>query len=221
MSSTTLTLNDALIAYLAENGVREHPVLARCRQETAQLGGISVMQIAPEQGAFMAMLTRLTGARRAIEIGVFTGYSSLSVALAMPDDGRIIACDVSEEWTARAKGYWKEAGQDHKIVLRLGPAVETLDALIAQGEAGRFDMGFIDADKMNYDGYYERVLTLLRPGGLVLLDNVLWSGRVADSADKSQETAMFRRLNAKIRADERVDMVLLPLADGVMMARKL
>jgi len=220
MSTTTLSLNDALIGYLAENGVREHPVLARCRADTAALGRVSNMQIAPEQGAFMALLARLIGARRVIELGVFTGYSSLAVALALPGDGRIIACDVSEEWTSRAKAYWAEAGQSDKIELRLAPAAETLDRLIAAGEAGRFDMAFIDADKTGYDGYYEQVLRLLRPGGLILIDNVLWSGRVADPKDESADTEALRKLNAKIKSDERVDMVLLPLADGIMMARK-
>ena len=220
MANRTLALNDALLSYLAAHGVREHPVLARCRAETASLGRVAMMQIAPEQGAFMAMLAKLTGARRVVEIGVFTGYSALAVALALPEDGRIIACDVSEEWTARAKVYWKEAGQSHKIELRLGPGVETLDALLAAGEAGRFDLAFIDADKLSYDDYYERVLQLLRPGGLVLLDNMLWSGSVADPSNTSPDTEALRRLNAKIKSDERVDMVLLPLADGIMMTRK-
>ena len=220
MANKTLALDDALIGYLGTHGLREHAVLARCRAETAALGGISMMQIAPEQGAFMAMLARLTGAKRVVELGVFTGYSSLAVALALPEDGRIIACDVSEEWTKRARGYWAEAGQAHKITLKLGPGVETLDKLLAEGEAGRFDLAFIDADKVSYDQYYERVLELLRPGGLVLIDNVLWSGQVADPGDKSPETEALRKLNAKIKADERVDMVLLPLADGIMMARK-
>jgi predicted O-methyltransferase YrrM len=220
MTTKTLTMDEALIAYLAQNGVREHPVLARCRAETAALGRIAQMQIAPEQGAFMAMLARLLAAKRVVEIGVFTGYSSLAVALALPGDGRLIACDASEEWTSRAKRYWAEAGQDRKIELRLGPAVETLDRLLAAGEAGCFDMAFIDADKTAYDDYYERALKLLRPGGLILIDNVLWSGAVADPKDKSADTKALRTLNTKIKSDERVDMVLLPIADGVTMARK-
>lgn len=216
----TIQLTDALVGYIQANGVREHPVLAQCRSETDALGMISMMQIAPEQGAFMAMMARLIGARRVIEIGVFTGYSSLAVALALPEDGHILACDVSAEWTAKARGYWAQAHQAHKITLNLGPAVDTLDALLAQGESGRFDMAFIDADKTNYDHYYERVLKLLRPGGLVLLDNVLWAGRVADLEDNSAETLAFRALNAKIKDDDRVDMVLAPIGDGIMMARK-
>jgi predicted O-methyltransferase YrrM len=216
----TIDLTDKIIDYLYAQGMREHPVLARCRTETAGLGGVAIMQIAPEQGAFMAMLARLIGAKRIIEVGVFTGYSSLAVALALPDEGRIIACDVSEEWTGRAKGYWAEAGQAHKIALKLAPAVETLDGLLSAGEAGRFDMAFIDADKSSYDAYYERLLQLLRPGGLILLDNMLWSGAVTDLKDTSPDTVALRTLNAKIKSDERVDMALLPVGDGVMMARK-
>jgi caffeoyl-CoA O-methyltransferase len=217
----TIELTETLLSYLSTHGAREHPVLVECRTETqAALGRMAVMQIGSEQGAFMAMMARLIGARRVVEIGVFTGYSSLAVALALPEDGRIIACDVSEEWTARAKRYWAKAGQAHKIDLKLGPAIETLDRLIAAGESGRFDMAFIDADKTSYDAYYERVLTLLRSGGLVLIDNVLWSGAVADPSDKSPDTQSLRALNDKIKADERVDMVLVPIGDGVMMARK-
>jgi predicted O-methyltransferase YrrM len=216
----TLQLTDALVGYLAGHAVREHPVLAECRAETQALGGVAVMQIGPEQGGFMAMLARLIGAKRVLEIGVFTGYSALAVALALPEDGRIIACDVSEEWTSRAKRYWAKAGQAQKIELRLGPAVATLDALLAAGESGRFDLAFIDADKTSYDDYYERALKLLRPGGLILIDNVLWSGAVADPKEASPDTMSLRRLNTKIKADERVDMVLVPVGDGVMMARK-
>lgn len=215
-----VALSDALCAYIDTVGVREHPVLARCRAETAKLGPVSMMQIAPVQGAFMGLMARLTGARRALELGVFTGYSALSVALAMPDDGRITACDVSAEWTALAKGYWKDAGVADKIDLKLGPAVETLKALHAAGEDGSFDLAFIDADKDNYDTYYEDALALLRPGGLVMLDNMLWSGQVADPAASDRSTEAIRALNAKIHADSRVDMLLLPLGDGVMLACK-
>jgi len=209
---------DELMDYLSRVGAREHPAQTRCREETQAMGGISMMQIAPEQGAFLALMAKSTGATRCLEVGTFTGYSALSVALALPTDGRIVALDVSKEFTDRARGYWREAGVEAKIDLRLAPGVETLDRMIAAGE-GPFDFAFIDADKGNYDNYYERALKLVRPGALILFDNMLWSGAVADPAITDAETSALRALNAKIHADERVDMALATIGDGVMMAR--
>ncbi|HEU4485433.1 MAG TPA: class I SAM-dependent methyltransferase [Povalibacter sp.] len=217
--SRQVALTDHLQQYILANSVREPTVLAQLRAETAQLAQAS-MQIGAEQGQFMALLAKLIGARRCLEIGVFTGYSSLVVALALPNDGKIVACDVSEEWTAIARRYWTLAGVDHKIDLRLRRATRTLDELIERGESGSYDYAFIDADKTNYDAYYERVLTLLRPGGLVLLDNVLWSGRVADPAVTDADTVALRELNAKVHRDERVDVSLVGIGDGLLLARK-
>ena len=209
---------ESLMTYLSQMGAREAPAQIRCREETAKMP-MAMMQIAPEQGAFLQVLVKLTGAKKYVEIGTFTGYSALSVALAMPADGKLVALDVSKEYTDKARGYWKEAGVDSKIDLRIGPALETLDAMIASKEAP-FDFAFIDADKTNYDGYYERVLKLLRPGGLVALDNMLWSGRVADPGATDADTSALRALNAKIHADARVDMALATVGDGVMLAVK-
>lgn len=209
---------DALMDYLSRVGAREAPAQTHCREETQKMP-MAIMQIAPEQGAFLALLAKLTNARRYVEIGTFTGYSALSVALAMPSDGKVVALDVSKEFTDRARGYWQEAGVDGKIDLRLGPGLAALDKMIASRE-GPFDLAFIDADKTNYDGYYERVLTLLRPGGLVALDNMLWSGAVADPKVTDADTSALRALNAKIHADQRVDMALATVGDGVMLARK-
>ncbi len=219
MSLSTIPMTEALRGYLLETIVREPEVLARLREETARLpaGG---MQISPEQGRLMAFLIELVGARRALEVGVFTGYSSLSVALALPDDGRLVACDVSEEWTNVARRYWKEAGVADKVELRLGPALQTLDALLAAGESGSFDFAFIDADKSGYDAYYERCLALLRRGGLLGVDNTLWGGLVADPSDQSQSTLAIRALNAKIARDSRVSASLIPIGDGLYLARK-
>ncbi|HZB94187.1 MAG TPA: class I SAM-dependent methyltransferase [Stellaceae bacterium] len=219
MPKRHIELTDTLQDYILEHSLREPPLLRRLREETARLP-MAGMQIAPDQGQFMALLARLTGARRCLEIGTFTGYSALAVALALPEDGRILACDVNPDTTAIARRYWAEAGVAGKIELRLAPALETLDALLTERQEGRFDFAFIDADKENYDGYYERVLRLLRPGGLILLDNVLWSGRVADRRRKDAETAALRALNAKLHRDERIDLSLLPLADGITLARK-
>lgn len=207
-----------LMSYVQGVGAREHPALARCREETAKMPNAN-MQIAPEQGAFLALLARIVGARRTIEIGSFTGYSALSVALALPEDGRVVALDVSREYTDRARRYWKEAGMDGRIELRLGPAADSLDRMIETGE-GPFDMAFIDADKSNYDTYYERVLRLLRQGGVIALDNMLWSGAVADPSITDSDTSALRSLNAKIHGDPRVDMALATIADGVMLVRK-
>lgn len=218
MSVATITMTEALQAYLLRT-LREPGVLAKLREETAKLpsGG---MQISPEQGQLMALLVELTGAKRALEVGVYTGYSSTVVALALPADGRLVACDLSEEWTGIARRYWREAGVESKIDLRLGPALVTLDELIRTGHAGSFDFAFIDADKISYADYYERCLTLLRPSGLVAIDNVLWDGAVADGADQSEETRAIRALNARIAADPRVSSSLVPIGDGLHLARK-
>jgi predicted O-methyltransferase YrrM len=215
----TLELTDALREYVWLTSSREPDVLKELREETAA-NPMARMQIAWEQGQFMGLLARLVGVRRAIEVGVFTGYSSISVALAMPEDGLLIACDVSPEWTSIARRYWERAGVASKVELRLAPAVETLDELIASGQEASFDMVFIDADKSNYDAYYERALVLLRAGGLILIDNVLWGGRVADPSVDDADTAAIRRLNEKLHSDERIDLSLLPIADGVTLARK-
>ncbi len=219
MSSRTLTMTDTLHGYLTGAVSRESAILRELREETAGIPHAG-MQISPEQGQFMQLLLKLVGARKTLEIGVFTGYSSLATALALPPDGRIVACDVSEEWTAMARRYWAKAGVADRIDLRIAPAVETLDGLIADGHAGTFDFAFIDADKEAYDAYYERALTLLRPGGLVAVDNALWSGRVADPAANDPDTAALRTLNAKLRDDERVDFSLVPIGDGLALARK-
>jgi predicted O-methyltransferase YrrM len=202
--SRMIKFTEELREYVERVGGREHPVLRRCREETAKLPNAN-MQIAPEQGAFLALLAKLVGARQAIEVGTFTGYSALSVALALPEGGRVIALDVSKDYTDRARRYWNEAGMDSRIELRLGPGLATLDKMIADGE-GPFDMVFIDADKLNYDSYYERSLRLTRPGGVIALDNMLWSGAVADPSIDDPDTSTLRALNARIQADERVDM---------------
>lgn len=210
---------DALYAYLQKVSLRESEMLQRLREETAR-EPMAMMQIAPEQGQFMQLLVKALGIRHAIEVGVFTGYSSLCVALAMPDDGRIIACDVNRKWTDIARRYWKEAGVEHKIDLRLAPATQTLDALIGDGLAGKFDFVFIDADKAGYMTYYERALVLLRPGGLIAVDNTLWNGSVADETNQTEDTRAIRKLNLHIHADQRVDMSMLPIGDGLTLALK-
>lgn len=216
----TLLNDDALADYVFSLGAREHPVQIRCRNETNTMGWEKAMQIGPDQGAFLAMLVNLIGAKRTIEVGVFTGYSALSVALALPSDGRVIACDVSEEWTAKARGYWEEAGVTLKIDLRLAPATETLKALLEGGGAGQYDFAFIDADKTGYDSYYEYCLELLRPGGLIAIDNVLWNGNVIKSNADDEDTVAIRAINEKVHSDERVDPCLVSIGDGVMLARK-
>ena len=212
-------LPQAVDDYLRTVVARESPLQQRLRDETAKLpmGG---MQIGADQGQFMALLAKLTGARRCIEVGVFTGYSSLVVALALPADGRIVACDVSEEWTGIARRYWQKAGVAAKIDLRLGPAVETLDAMLAKGEAGSHDFAFIDADKGNYLAYYERCLKLLRQGGLIAVDNTLWSGEVAKPGNQKPDTVSLRAFNDALHRDERVDVAMLTVGDGVTLARK-
>ncbi|MEN3366700.1 MAG: hypothetical protein V7606_3974 [Burkholderiales bacterium] len=218
MSTHTLCLDDALYRYLLRVSLREHPVMTQLRAITHSHPH-AAMQISPEQGQLMALLVNLIGARRTLEIGVFTGYSALAVALALPPDGRVVACDVDEECTAVARTYWKKAGVDHKVDLHLAPAVDTLDALLAGGQAGCFDFAFIDADKTGYDAYYERCLTLLRRGGLIAIDNALWGGRVARPPE-DDETAAIQALNRKLHDDQRIDLSLLPVADGLALARK-
>jgi caffeoyl-CoA O-methyltransferase len=218
MSARTITLTDELLEYVDGVGVREPEILRRLRAETAPLPEHD-MQIGPIQGAFMALLVRLIGATRCLEIGTFTGYSSTVVALALPHDGTLLCCDVSREWTDVARRYWAEAGVADKIELRLAPAVETLDGLLADGQAGSFDFAFIDADKTGYDAYYERALQLVRRGGLIAIDNTLQHGRVVDPQSESDNVRAVRALNEKIHADDRVEMVLLPLADGLTLIR--
>jgi caffeoyl-CoA O-methyltransferase len=220
VSRRTLNLDDRLHDYVVRHN-REHPELAKLREATASHPRAN-MQISPEQGALLAMLVRLIGARRTIEVGVFTGYSALAVALALPADGRLLGCDISDEFTRVGRPYWERAGVADKIELVLEPALHTLDARLATGEAGRYDFAFIDADKVNYDGYYERCLKLLRTGGLIAFDNVLWSGRVADKVDPSADadTAALQWLNAKLQRDERIDVALLPIGDGLTLAQK-
>ena len=219
MLKKTVGLDDPLYDYLLSVSLREPEILLQLREETARLPNAR-MQIAPEQGQFMALLVQLLGATKTLEIGVFTGYSSLCVALALPPNGNIVACDVSEEYTAVARRYWEAGGVAHKIDLRLAPALETLDELLAAGQAGTFDFSFIDADKGNYEGYYERSLQLIRPGGLIAVDNVLWSGRVADSQNQDSSTKTIRAFNEKLHHDERVTLSLVPIADGLTLARK-
>ena len=219
MSRDPIDLTPRLQEYLLSVSLREPEVLQRLREETAKHPRAG-MQISPEQGQLMRLLIELMGAKRTLEVGVFTGYSSLSVALSLPPDGQIIACDVSEEFTSIARRYWKEAGVEKRIDLRLAPATETLSALIARGQSGTFDFAFIDADKAAYDAYYEKSLQLIRKGGLIAIDNVLWSGQVADPAVKDADTVALRALNRKIHADERVSVSLLAISDGLTLARK-
>ena len=219
MPKQSIGLDNQLYNYLLSVSLREPEILGKLRQETANHPR-SGMQISPEQGQFMSLLVQLIGAKKTLEVGVFTGYSSLSIALALPADGKIIACDVSEEFTAIARRYWQEAGVANKIDLRLAPALETLDQLLATGQAETFDFAFIDADKENYDGYYERSLQLIRPGGLIAIDNVLWSGQVADEQNQDESTQAIRALNEKLHHDERVTLSLVPIADGLTLAIK-
>jgi len=219
MSKKTLGLNDQLYDYLLSVSLREPEILRQLRQETNSHPQ-ATMQIAPEQGQFMALLVQLMGATKTLEVGVFTGYSSLCVALALPPTGKIVACDVSEEYTRIARRYWQAAGVADKIELRLAPALETLDQLLAEDQAETFDFAFIDADKANYEGYYERSLQLVRPGGLIAIDNVLWSGRVADPEVQNNSTSAIRALNDKLYRDQRISLSLVPIADGLTLALK-
>ena len=216
--SRMMPVTEQLFAYVTANGARETPAQIRCREETRDMP-MGMMQIGADQGAFMGLIAQLIGATRYLEVGTFTGYSALSVALALPPSGKVVCLDVSKEFTDKARMYWKDAGMDGKIDLRLGPGIEAMDAMIAAKEAP-FDFVFIDADKPNYDAYYERALKLLRTGGLIALDNMLWSGAVADPAHTDANTVAIRALNAKIHADNRVDASLATIGDGVMLARK-
>lgn len=219
MSGKSIGLPDDIHDYLVHTGGREPDVLRRLREHTASIPQHN-MQIAPEQGAFMALLAELTGARRCLELGTFTGYSSLAVALALPADGSILCCDVSEEWTQVARRFWAEAGVADRIELRLAPALETLDALLADGERDSFDLAFVDADKVNYPAYHDRLMRLVRPGGVMLWDNVLWGGRVVEAAVDDEDTRAIRQINQILHDDERVSIAMLPIADGLTVARK-
>ena len=220
MSSHTINLTDDLHEYLLRVGTRESDVARELRAETLRATRAHRMQISPEQGAFMQLLVRLLGARQTLEVGTFTGYSALVVAEALPADGRVIACDVSDEWTSIGKPFWERAGVADRIELRLRPATETLDALIAEGRSGEFDFAFIDADKANYDAYYERCLGLVRVGGVIGIDNVLWGGRVVQQQANDEDTQAIRAVNEKVAADERVDVAMLPIGDGLTLAVK-
>jgi len=219
MSRKTLTVTDTLYNYLLAHSVREPPLLARLREATAALPD-SNMQISPEQGQFFALLVKLTGARHCVEVGTYTGYSSLAVALALPADGKLIACDINPTTTAIARQFWSEAGMDTRIELRLQPALKTLDELLAAGGAGRYDFAFIDADKTGYGAYYEKLMELMRPGGLIAVDNTLWGGAVADPSDTSADTAALRAFNDRVHRDQRVDLSLVPIGDGLTLLRK-
>ena len=220
MQKKTLGLDQQLYEYLLDVSVREAEILQKLRAETAQYPG-AIMQIAPEQGQFMALLVQLLGAKKTLEIGVFTGYSSLVTALALPPEGKIVACDIDEKSTSIARRYWQEAGVIDKIDLRIAPALETLDKLLEEGQTNTFDFAFIDADKRNYENYYEKCLQLIRPGGLIAVDNVLWFGKVADPQDEDKRTIAIRDFNQKLAQDKRVKISLVPIADGLTLALKL
>jgi predicted O-methyltransferase YrrM len=219
MANQTLGLDTQLYDYLQSVSLREPEILTQLRQETAQ-HPMAQMQIAPDQGQFMALLVQLIGAKKTLEVGVFTGYSSLVVALALPPEGKVVACDVSEEYTSIARRYWQQAGVADKIDLHIASAQETLKSLLAEGQAGTFDFAFIDADKSNYEIYYELALELVRPGGLIIVDNVLWSGRVADLQVQDNRTKAIRSLNQKLHQDQRVTLSLVPIGDGLTLALK-
>lgn len=219
MTRETIHVTGDLYEYLLRVSLREHEVLRRQRDDTAG-HPLAMLQISADQGQFLAFLLRMLNARKVIEVGVFMGYGTLWMALNVPEDGKVIACDVNKEWTDIARQYWMEAGVAHKIDLRLAPARETLDSLIANGESGTFDFVFIDADKTGYLFYYERSLELLRQGGLIAVDNVLWSGRVLDNRDTDPDTIAIRGFNERLANDERVDLIMLPVADGITLARK-
>lgn len=219
VSNQSLNLTPALYDYMLANSLREPDVLRHLRNTTQKLE-MGIMQISPEQGQFFAMLVRLLNMKQIIEVGVFTGYSSLAMALALPEDGRLVACDVSKEWTDIARGFWRQAMVEERIELRLGPAQDSLNALLAEQGAGCYDFAFIDADKTSYQGYYEACLQLVRPGGLIAIDNVLWGGSVIDEQDQSADTQAIRKLNALLHNDPRVDISLLPIGDGLTLLRR-
>jgi len=219
VTRTPLAITERLHEYVLANSLREHPALARLRERTAALPDPD-MQIAPEQGQFMALLVELIGARRILEIGCFTGYSALWMALALPDDGNLVTLDVNREWTEIGRAAWREAGVEARIEVRLGLALESLARLLQEGAAATFDLAFIDADKKTYDAYYERALALVRPGGLILLDNMLWHGTVAEPDHTDRQTQALQALTRKLQTDQRVTFSLLPIADGLALARK-
>lgn len=219
MSNFTLNLTPELYEYLQRNSLREHPVLAELREKTQKMEGAR-MQISPEQGQFMALLIETMNAKKTLDIGTFTGYSALVVALALPQEGKVVACDVDTRSTSVAQQYWQAAGVSNKIDLRIAPALETLNQLLVNGQKGTFDFAFIDADKANYPEYYEKSLDLLRQGGIVAIDNVLWSGRVADPANHDDSTTIIRSFNQKLLNDERVSLSMVPIGDGLTLARK-
>lgn len=219
MTNRTIRLDDPLYEYLLNVSLREAPILRRLREETSKLPNAG-MQIAPEQGQFMALLIKIAGARKVLEIGTYTGYSALAMALALPPNGEIVACDISPEWTAVAARYWAEAGVSGRIDLRLAPALETTASLLDAGEGLTFDFAFIDADKERYGDYYEAALKLLRPGGLIAVDNTLWNGRVAEEAARDADTLAIRAFNEQLKSDPRIDLSLVPIGDGLTLARK-
>ena len=219
MSNRTLAISESIYQYLCDHSLREDPILKELRDHTYDMEE-RAMQIAPEQGQFMQMLIKLIGAKNTIEVGVFTGYSSLAIALVLPEDGRIVACDVNPQYTSVAEKFWVSAGVREKIDLRIGPAKNTLSELISDGLTGTFDFAFIDADKVNYDHYYELCLELIRPGGLITVDNVLWGGATADDSINDTDTTSIRALNDKLHRDERIDLSLVPIGDGLTLAMK-
>ncbi|WP_455211624.1 class I SAM-dependent methyltransferase [Kaarinaea lacus] len=219
MSKKTLNLNDTLYTYLLDTSLRDNPVQNALREETDKLEWAR-MQISPDQGQFLGLLVKLVNARRAIEVGTFTGYSALVVAQALPEDGVVVACDISEKWTNIGKRYWQQAGVAHKIDLRLAPAAETLSYLVDDGQSGSYDFAFIDADKENQLHYYELCIQLIRPGGLIAIDNVLWGGDVANPANQKAETVAIREFNQFVHRDGRVDISMVPIGDGLTLARK-
>jgi predicted O-methyltransferase YrrM len=219
MSDNTLNLTPNLYQYLLDISLREPQVLHELRIQTAKMS-MGQMQISPEQGQFMRLLMELMGAKKTLELGTFTGYSALSVALALPVDGKVVACDINEDWTGIAQRFWRQAGVSDKIDLRIGPAAETLQGLLDTGARNTFDFAFIDADKLNYPVYYELCLELIRQGGLIAIDNTLWGGAVADEDVTDERTVMFRKLNARLHEDERVTLSLIPIGDGLTLARK-
>jgi predicted O-methyltransferase YrrM len=220
MSRTTNALPDSIYQYLCSVSLREPALLAELREVTRTLPR-ATMQLSPEEGQFLSLLIKLTGARKCLEVGVFTGYSSTCIALALPPEGRLLACDVNVEWTTIARQYWEKAGIANKIDFRLGPGIDILDALLADGQAGTFDFAFIDADKSNYLNYYERALKLVRSGGLIGIDNTLWYGKPADPAVNDPDTEAIREVNRRVHADTRVTMSLVPIGDGLTLALKL